>query len=153
MYVKFLTMVVWSPYSLQFLQNLPVTRIVDNLMELKPSPETDEYRYFDPKLLKPGEGVNPAPIKSRAQFQDAIVFMVGGGTYAEYQNLVDYAKVLVCFFPFSIELFNFNHFFPLKSKTVGGNAKKIVYGCSTLNNGNQFLKQVNCKIREKQNES
>lgn len=100
--------------------NLPVTRIVDHLMELKPSPDTDDYRYFDPKLLKPSEGGSTAPLKSRAQFQDAIVFMVGGGTYAEYQNLVDYAK----------------------SKTVGGNAKKIVYGCSTLNNGNQFLKQL-----------
>ncbi len=62
-------------------------------MELKPSPETDDYRYFDPKLLKPSEGGSTAPLKSRAQFQDAIVFMVGGGTYAEYQNLVDYAKV------------------------------------------------------------
>lgn len=63
-------------------------------MELKPSPDTDDYRYFDPKLLKPSEGGSTAPIKNRAQFQDAIVFMVGGGTYAEYQNLVDYAKVM-----------------------------------------------------------
>ena len=76
-------------------QNLPVTRIVDHLMELKPSPDTDDYRYFDPKLLKPSEGGSSAPLKNRAQFQDAIVFMVGGGTYAEYQNLVDYAKVSI----------------------------------------------------------
>lgn len=65
-------------------------------MELKPSPDTDDYRYFDPKLLKPSEGGSTAPLKNRAQFQDAIVFMVGGGTYAEYQNLVDYAKVSFC---------------------------------------------------------
>lgn len=110
-------------------------------MELKPSVETDEYRYFDPKLLKPGEGINPAPTKSRAQFQDAIVFMVGGGTYAEYQNLVDYAKVFV-FCHFLPNGIMFHYYFLFKSKTVGGNAKKIVYGCSTLNNGSQFLKQV-----------
>ena len=29
-----------------------------------------------------------------------------------------------------------------QSKTAGGNPRKIVYGCSTLNNGQQFLKQV-----------
>jgi len=100
--------------------NLPVTRIVDHLMELKPSPDTDDFRYFDPKLLKPSEGGSASGPKSRAPYQDAIVFMVGGGTFTEYQNLVEYAK----------------------SKTVGGNTKKIIYGCSTLNNGNQFLKQL-----------
>lgn len=31
----------------------PITRIADNLIELKSSPDTDDYRYFDPKLLKP----------------------------------------------------------------------------------------------------
>ena len=62
-------------------------------MELKPSPDTDDFRYFDPKLLKPSDGGSASAPKSRAPYQDAIVFMVGGGTYAEYQNLVDYAKV------------------------------------------------------------
>uniref|UniRef100_A0A8C3UR84 Sec1 family domain-containing protein 1 n=1 Tax=Catharus ustulatus TaxID=91951 RepID=A0A8C3UR84_CATUS len=33
-------------------QNLPVTRILDNLMEMKSNPETDDYRYFDPKMLR-----------------------------------------------------------------------------------------------------
>jgi hypothetical protein len=87
-------------------------------MELKPSPETDDYRYFDPKLLKPSEGGSTAPLKSRAQFQDAIVFMVGGGTYAEYQNLVDYAKVLNFFFFFfflNLRLFNYFLLFPVEN--------------------------------------
>lgn len=65
-------------------------------MELKPSPETDDYRYFDPKLVRQNEGGSGAIPKSRAPYQDGIVFMVGGGTYAEYQNLVDYAKVNFC---------------------------------------------------------
>uniref|UniRef100_A0A672LYC7 Sec1 family domain-containing protein 1-like n=1 Tax=Sinocyclocheilus grahami TaxID=75366 RepID=A0A672LYC7_SINGR len=43
--------------------NLPVTRILDNLMEMKSNPETDDYRYFDPKMLR-----------------------------GKYQNLVDYTK-------------------------------------------------------------
>ena len=29
-----------------------MTKVVDSLMELKSSPETDDYRYFDPKLLR-----------------------------------------------------------------------------------------------------
>lgn len=111
-------------------------------MELKPSPDTDDFRYFDPKLLKASEGGSTFTPKSRAPYQDAIVFMVGGGTYAEYQNLIDYAKVNTpsyrqksCHF-----LIIFIHI--TQAKTVGGSAKRIVYGCSTLNNGSQFLKQV-----------
>lgn len=65
-----------------------MTRIVDHLMEFKNSTEMDEYHYLDPKQLKATE----IP-KNRTPFQDAIVFIVGGGNYIEYQNLVDYAKV------------------------------------------------------------
>ncbi|KAJ3657310.1 hypothetical protein Zmor_009125 [Zophobas morio] len=50
----------------------------------------------------------------------AIVFVVGGGNYIEYQNLVDYAK----------------------QKTSAGSTKRITYGSSTLANAKQFLKQL-----------
>jgi hypothetical protein len=63
-------------------------------MKLKPSPDTDDFRHFDP-LLEPCEGGSPLPPKSRAPFQDAIVFMVGGGSNVEYQNRVDYTKVRI----------------------------------------------------------
>lgn len=95
--------------------NLPVTRIVDQLMEFKNSQETDDYHYLDPKQLK----ATDIP-RNRTAFQDAIVFVVGGGNYIEYQNLVDYAK----------------------QKTASGNTKKIIYGASTLANAKQFLKQL-----------
>jgi len=36
-------------------QKLPVTKIVDALMESKSMAEVDDYRYFDPKLLRPGD--------------------------------------------------------------------------------------------------
>uniref|UniRef100_A0A8V5G7R8 Sec1 family domain-containing protein 1 n=1 Tax=Melopsittacus undulatus TaxID=13146 RepID=A0A8V5G7R8_MELUD len=78
-------------------QNLPVTRILDNLMELKSNPETDDYRYFDPKMLRG-------------------IFVVGGGNYIEYQNLIDYIK--------------------------GKQGKHILYGCSELFNATQFIKQL-----------
>nr|CAD7446433.1 unnamed protein product [Timema bartmani] len=72
--------------------NLPVTRIVDELMEMKTSQETEDYRYFDPKQLRTSEGSQPP--RTRTPFQEAIVFIVGGGNYIEYQNLADYTKVI-----------------------------------------------------------
>ncbi|XP_063222305.1 protein sly1 homolog [Bacillus rossius redtenbacheri] len=98
--------------------NLPVTRIVDELMELKTSPETEDYRYFDPKQLRAIDG-SQVP-RNRAPFQDAIVFVVGGGNYIEYQNLVDYTK----------------------GKVSSAANKRVIYGASTLNNAKQFLKQL-----------
>ena len=37
------------------MQKLPVTKIVDALMESKSMAEVDDYRYFDPKLLRPAD--------------------------------------------------------------------------------------------------
>lgn len=94
-------------------QNLPVTRILDNLMEMKSNPETDDYRYFDPKMLRSNDSSVP---RNKNPFQEAIVFVVGGGNYIEYQNLVDYIK--------------------------GKQGKHILYGCSELFNATQFIKQL-----------
>ncbi|CAL1268751.1 unnamed protein product [Larinioides sclopetarius] len=97
--------------------NLPITRIVDSLMEMKSLPETDDYRYFDPKLLRPTDS-SSVP-RNRSPFQDAVVFVVGGGNYIEYQNLVDYTKG--------------------KTNPV---QKKIIYGSTDLVNSDQFLRQL-----------
>ncbi|KAJ6667349.1 hypothetical protein lerEdw1_017327 [Lerista edwardsae] len=93
-------------------QNLPVTRILDNLMEMKSNTETDDYRYFDPKMLRGSDSTIP---RNKNPFQEAIVFVVGGGNYIEYQNLTDYTK--------------------------GKQGKHVLYGCSELFNASQFLKQ------------
>ncbi|XP_054154326.1 sec1 family domain-containing protein 1-like [Oppia nitens] len=95
---------------------LPITRIVDALMEMKSVPEADDYRYFDPKMLKTVDNNNS---RNKTPFHDAIVFMVGGGNYIEYQNLVDYCKN--------------------KSKSA---PKRIIYGTTDLMNANQFLSQL-----------
>ncbi|KAM4690169.1 sec1 family domain-containing protein 1 [Rhinophrynus dorsalis] len=94
-------------------QNLPVTRVLDSLMEVKSNPETDDYRYFDPKMLRGNDSSVP---RNKNPFQEAIVFVVGGGNYIEYQNLVDYIK------------------------TKQG--KHILYGCTELFNAAQFVKQL-----------
>jgi hypothetical protein len=96
-------------------RHLPVTRVVDALMEMKSSTEVEKYRYFDPKLLR---AVNsPSATRSRQPFSEAIVFMVGGGTYIEYQNLAEYSK---------------------KQPTN----KKITFGATDLPNASDFLSQL-----------
>lgn len=93
--------------------NLPITRVLDSLMDMKTNPETDEYRYFDPKLLRGSDSSVP---RNKNPFQEAIVFVVGGGNYIEYQNLVDYTKVK--------------------------QGKKVIYGCSELFSAAQFIRQL-----------
>jgi hypothetical protein len=50
-YVNIIIFVFYIFHKFIF-KKLPVTKIVDNLMECRSSPETDDYRYFDPKLLR-----------------------------------------------------------------------------------------------------
>ncbi|XP_067939392.1 sec1 family domain-containing protein 1-like [Watersipora subatra] len=89
---------------------LPATRIVDALMEQKSSQEVESYRYFDPKLMRHSESVP----RNKAPATEAVVFLVGGGNYIEYQNLQDYAK----------------------------GTKKLTYGCSQLLNAKEFVAQL-----------
>uniref|UniRef100_A0A915JEP6 Sec1 family domain-containing protein 1 n=1 Tax=Romanomermis culicivorax TaxID=13658 RepID=A0A915JEP6_ROMCU len=105
--------------------NLPLTKIVDAIMEMKSLPEIEDYRYFDPKLLRP---VNDGMPRNRSPSNEAVIFVIGGGTYVEYQNLSDY----------------------IKSKPSGGQvlAKKITYGCTELINASQFLQQLNLLGKE-----
>ena len=49
------------------LQNLPVTKIVDSLMDVRTSPQTEHFRYFDPKLLKTNDAT---ATRSRSQFTE-----------------------------------------------------------------------------------
>lgn len=60
-------------------QSLPITRVMDALMEAKSTPETDEFRCFDPKVLAKaanmyGEdsasGQFSSSISNRTTFQD-----------------------------------------------------------------------------------
>lgn len=58
-------------------------------MENRSSPEVDDYRYFDPKLLRGNDNV----ARARSTFTEAMVFVVGGGNYVEYQNIRDHVQV------------------------------------------------------------
>lgn len=62
------------------------TRVVENLCEMKPNTEDDEYLYLDPKI-KGEVDVKALRTMARAPVRQVITFVVGGGCYAEYQNL------------------------------------------------------------------
>uniref|UniRef100_A0A0R3RUU6 Sec1 family domain-containing protein 1 n=1 Tax=Elaeophora elaphi TaxID=1147741 RepID=A0A0R3RUU6_9BILA len=73
-----------------------------------------EFRYYDPKLMH-STGKEPQRARGNPP-QDVIVFVIGGGNYVEYQNVVDYGK----------------------SKGLA----RITYGCTELVNPKQFVDQV-----------
>jgi hypothetical protein len=96
-------------------KDLPVTRIVDQLIEMKQSKETEDFRYFDPKLLRGNES-SVVP-RGRGPFQEAYVYIVGGGNYIEYQNLQDYCS---------------------RQQTQ----RRVTYGTTELMNPNEFIAQL-----------
>ncbi|MCP9264077.1 Protein sly1 [Dirofilaria immitis] len=77
-----------------------------------------EFRYYDPKLMH-STGKEPQRARNNPP-QDIIVFVIGGGNYVEYQNIVDYGK----------------------SKGL----TRITYGCTELVNPKQFVEQSPSKI-------
>jgi len=62
------------------------TIAVENICEMRPNTEDDEYLYLDPRVR--GD-VDVAALRNaaRAPVREAIAFMIGGGCYGEYQNL------------------------------------------------------------------
>ena len=62
----------------------------------------------------------PLSLSRRRRWPQAVVFVVGGGNYIEYQNLMDYCA----------------------SKSGKGSPRRVIYGCTDLMNADQFLHQL-----------
>jgi hypothetical protein len=62
------------------------TRVVENLCEMKPGTEDDDYLYLDPRV-KGDVDVQKLRMMNRSPVREVTAFMIGGGCYAEYQNL------------------------------------------------------------------
>jgi hypothetical protein len=92
--------------------DLPVTRLVDALMAGKESAEADRFVYFDPKQAKAKAG----RARLTTGYKEAVVFVLGGGCYAEYQNMQDYVK-----------------------RT---SANSVIYGCTELCSPEHFMEQL-----------
>ncbi|KAF5188946.1 Sec1 family transport protein sly1 [Thalictrum thalictroides] len=95
-------------------RQLALTRAVEALMEGRPNPEIESYLVFDPRAPKSNSGVG-AHLKG--PFKEAIVFMIGGGNYVEYEGLQELAQ---------------------RQQPV----KHIVYGTTELLTGMQFVEQL-----------
>ncbi|KAG7558282.1 hypothetical protein FFLO_02752 [Filobasidium floriforme] len=77
-------------------KELTVTRLVEALMDPATATtqalhDTDDYLLFDPKATRSRAGPQSGG-KNRMQFGEAVVFMVGGGGYVEYTNLLEWAQ-------------------------------------------------------------
>ncbi|PWZ02687.1 Sec1-like protein [Testicularia cyperi] len=77
-------------------KDLTVTRLVSSLMDpqngsAQALQETDDYLFFDPKAPRGRATAAAAGPKARQPFSEAIVFIVGGGSYVEFSNLQEYA--------------------------------------------------------------
>ncbi|CAD5329663.1 unnamed protein product [Arabidopsis thaliana] len=70
-------------------QQLPVARTVEALTDGKPNPETDSYLILDARASKSGS-IDNSYVKG--PFEEAIVFMIGGGNYIEYSSLQELSQ-------------------------------------------------------------
>ncbi|CAJ0599433.1 unnamed protein product [Cylicocyclus nassatus] len=111
--------------------NLPLTMMVDSLvtppssstvginqmMGATQTNESDELCYLDPKVMHALSRDTSTVARARQPPpQDVILFVIGGGNYVEYQNLVDYGKLK--------------------------NLQRVTYGCTELVNARQFTDQL-----------
>lgn len=99
-------------------KNLPITNVVEAVMDpnLASSESvlvTDDYLFLDPK----SRGGHTKPPK-RQSYENAMVFVVGGGNNLEYHNLCEWALQ------------------PNKSP------KKVVYGSTDVVTATQFLDEI-----------
>lgn len=99
------------------------TRALDSIL----NNDDEEYKYFDPKIMRPVEG-QP---KSKQPIRDAILFVIGGGSYIEYQNLMEYEAGL-------------NRDKPLS------NRMRIVYGATEMPRPSEFLNYLTQLGKESQ---
>ena len=115
-------------------KDLTVTRLVASLMDpgsasAQALKETDEYLHFDPKAAR-GRGGAAASAKTRQAFNEAIVFVVGGGGYVEFANLQEYAART-----------------PTQPGAAGGQlavgaGKKITYGATEILKPSEFVQAL-----------
>ncbi|KAL5705944.1 Vesicle trafficking between the ER and Golgi [Ranunculus cassubicifolius] len=97
-------------------RQLALTRTVEALIDEKPNPEIESYLTFDPRDPGPKSNSGAGGSRSRGPFKEAIVFMIGGGNYVEYEGLQKLA-----------------HQQP---------AKHIIYGTTEVLTGAQFVEQL-----------
>jgi hypothetical protein len=97
------------------------TRIVHSLAEGRGGPEEDSFLYLDPRSRDPPSAASIAGTK----YSDVIVFVIGGGSYAEYFNLQELLREKSS-----------------KGSASSGSLRSITYGCTDLLSGDEFIHQL-----------
>ena len=91
--------------------------------------DTEDYLNFDPRSGRSRGAASGAASKTKMTFSDALVFVVGGGGYVEYSDLLELAS---------------------RSTTAQGNAgyttgpgkKRITYGSTEVLQPKEFLRSL-----------
>jgi hypothetical protein len=89
------------------------TVVVENLCEMKPSTEDETYLYLDPKV-KGDVDVLKLHGLNRSPSREVITFVIGSGSYGEYQNL----------------------------QMLSNERRKITYGSTEILDSSAFLEQL-----------
>jgi hypothetical protein len=105
-------------------KELTITRLVEALMEpstaaMQALQDTDDYLLFDPRATR---SRNAQSGRTRTQYSESVVFVVGGGGYVEYSNLQEWAT--------------------RSQREGGGGGKKITYGSTEILNPTAFVKAL-----------
>lgn len=111
--------------------NLPVTNIVESIMNPNQANAnslklTDDYVYYDPSITRGAHSKQP----KRKTYSEGMVFIVGGGNYAEYSNLQDWCN-------------EWNIKQGVNSGSVGGSsaAKMVCYGSTDIITAKDFIEE------------
>jgi hypothetical protein len=97
-----------------------ITRIVSTLADGKGGLEDETFVYFDPKQT--GNNNAASNFIPGTKYSEVIVFVIGGGCYSEYYNLQELLKE--------------------KSTNASGYPRHILYGCTDLLSGDEFIRQI-----------
>jgi hypothetical protein len=118
-------------------QELPITRIVRSLMENRPAKGVEQYLHFDPNVdggrssAAPPVASNSSTDGARSAYREAIVFVIGGGNYTEFQNLLDYGAGALG---------------NASKRGAPVTPKTIVYGATELLTSDEFVTQMKALV-------
>lgn len=98
-----------------------VTRIAEALAEGRSCPENDTYCSLDPRRLGATAAGGHYSEQQQIRYSEVIVFVIGGGCYSEYFNLMEIVK---------------------QNVQNSGGLKRIYYGSTEFLSGPTFLSQL-----------
>lgn len=104
--------------------------------------DTDDYLSFDPRAgrsARPTAGGNAS--RGRQTYADAIVFVVGGGSYVEFTNLGEYAARASGGGSSVVQAGGGT------ANGAGGSGRRITYGATEIVSPGDFLKSLGALAR------